>query len=260
MMKSAMTASELLSCALMLGRRLLECGAEIYRVEESIQRICIAYGATSADVYAVPTAIIVTIQIHNDEILTQTCRIKQRGTDLDRVEALNTLCRAVCTCPVSYTQFLIDFQSIEARSSYALHTLCLACGGGSMFFALLFGATPSEGFLAFGIGLILQIFVRYSSRLNMHPLFTNLLGSVWISFAALCGAAMGIADNYDVVIIGSIMPLVPGLLMTNSIRDMIAGDFMSGISRFSESLLIAAGIAAGAAIPLSMSAWVLGGL
>ena len=92
----------------------------------------------------------------------------------------------------------------------------------------------------------------------MHPLFTNLLGGIWISFAALAGTALGIGSNYDVIIIGSIMPLVPGLLMTNSIRDMIAGDFMSGVSRFSEALLIAAGIAAGAAIPLSMRTILLG--
>ena len=92
----------------------------------------------------------------------------------------------------------------------------------------------------------------------MHALFTNLLGGVWISLAALLGVAVGFGHNYDVVIIGSIMPLVPGLLMTNSIRDMISGDFMAGISRFSEALLIAAGIAAGAAIPLGMRTLLLG--
>ena len=77
-MITCMTSAELLSCALLLGRRLLECGAEIYRVEESIERMCLSYGAQSADVYAVPTAIIATIRIDEEEILTQTSRIKQR--------------------------------------------------------------------------------------------------------------------------------------------------------------------------------------
>lgn len=251
-MKPIMTTTELLHCALSLGRRLLECGAEIYRVEESIQRICFAYGARNADVYAVPTAIIATIQMDDEQMVTQTCRIKQRGTDLNQVNALNALCRAVCTCPVSYAQFQKDLHDIENRVGYSTRILCLACGGVSAFFALLFGASVMEGFLAFLIGCILQMFISGTAHWEMHPLFTNLLGGIWISFAALAGTALGIGSNYDVIIIGSIMPLVPGLLMTNSIRDMIAGDFMSGVSRFSEALLIAAGIAAGAAIPLSM--------
>ena len=112
-MKPIMTTTELLHCALSLGRRLLECGAEIYRVEESIQRICFAYGARNADVYAVPTAIIATIQMDDEQMVTQTCRIKQRGTDLNQVNALNALCRAVCTCPVSYTQFQKDLHDIQ---------------------------------------------------------------------------------------------------------------------------------------------------
>lgn len=257
-MITCMTSAELLSCALLLGRRLLECGAEIYRVEESIERMCLSYGAQSADVYAVPTAIIATIRIDEEEILTQTSRIKQRGTDLDKVAALNGLCRAVCTCPVSYGQFQKDMQQIEARPQYSKQVQYFACGGVAAFFTLLFGGSFTEGFLAFIIGFLLQILVSYTERLYMHALFTNLLGGVWISLAALLGVAVGFGHNYDVVIIGSIMPLVPGLLMTNSIRDMIAGDFMAGISRFSEALLIAAGIAAGAAIPLGMRTLLLG--
>ena len=84
-MSNIMSGTELLSAALMIGARLLTCGAEIYRVEESVTRVCLAYGAKSADVYAVPTAIIATICMdETGEIITQTCRITQRGTDLNR--------------------------------------------------------------------------------------------------------------------------------------------------------------------------------
>lgn len=258
-MGNIMSGTELLRAALMIGSRLLTCGAEIYRVEESVARVCLAYGAKSADVYAVPTAIIATIRMkETDEIITQTCRITQRGTDLNKVDALNQLCRSVCICPISYQQIRKEIDEIDTCAVYTNRTLYFACGGGAMFFTLLFGGSLPAGLLAFGIGFLLQIFVLYSGRLGMHPLITNLFGGIWISLCAVLGAAAGISPNYDVVIIGSIMPLVPGLLMTNSIRDMIAGDFMAGISRFSEALLIAAGIAAGAAIPLSISPLLLG--
>lgn len=253
-----MTAPELLAASLTLGRRLLECGAEIYRVEESMRRMCLAYGAKEAEVYAVPTSIIATIRMEDAQTLTQVCRIQQRGTDLHKVDRLNALCRSVCAAPVSRTVFWRQMTEIEQAPMYRRRTRCLASGGVAFCFALLFGASLSEGALAFLIGTVLALLVEQAGLLRTTPLFVNVLGGAWISFAALLGTALGFGANYDVVIIGALMPLVPGLLMTNAIRDMIAGDFMAGITRFSEALLSAAGIAAGAAIPLSMSSILLG--
>lgn len=251
-MITEMTSSELLQCALALGHRLLECGAEIYRVEESVERICIGYRAQHADVYAVPTAIVATMQVNDEEVLTQSSRIKCRGTDLDKVAASNALCRRVCVQPISYRDFQQALHEIDQHIGYSNRALCVACGGIAAFFTLLFGGTLAESLLAWTIGFTLQILVAAINRLNVHALFTNVVGGVWIALIALLGTELGIGQHYDVVIIGAIMPLVPGLLITNSIRDMIAGDFMAGISRFSEALVIAGAIAAGAAIPLGL--------
>ena len=124
-MITCMTSAELLSCALLLGRRLLECGAEIYRVE--LLSACAYLTATECRCVRGSHGIIATIRIDEEEILTQTSRIKQRGTDLDKVAALNGLCRAVCTCPVSYGQFQKDMQQIEARPQYSkqVQVFCL---------------------------------------------------------------------------------------------------------------------------------------
>ena len=135
-----MTGTELLNAALMVGTRLLACGAEIYRVEESVARICLAYGAKSADVYAVPTAIIATIQMDEVGTISQVCRITQRGTNINKVDALNTLCRSVCICPISYQQMQKEIEQIDACSVYSdrvlylclrrwLHVFCAALWG-----------------------------------------------------------------------------------------------------------------------------------
>lgn len=256
--QNLMTGAELLTAALALGRRLLECGAEIYRVEESISRMCLAYGAADAQVYAVPTSIIATIRLDDTHTETQVCRIQQRGTDLGKVDALNALCRTVCAEPIPRAQFWARMRGIERMPHYSWPVRLLASGGVAMFFALLFGATLPEGILGFLVGATLEAIVSAVSHMGPQPLFVNVLGGAWVSFAALVGVGLGLGGNYDVVIIGAIMPLVPGLLMTNAIRDMIAGDFMAGIARFSEALLSAAGIAVGAAIPLAASSFLLG--
>ena len=127
-----MTGTELLNAALMVGTRLLACGAEIYRVEESYARICLAYGAKSADVYAVPTAIIATIRMDEVGTISQVCRITQRGTNINKVDALNTLCRSGLHLshflPAEYEK---EIEQIDACSVYSDRVLYLACGGGA---------------------------------------------------------------------------------------------------------------------------------
>ncbi|MCI6721013.1 MAG: threonine/serine exporter family protein [Clostridiales bacterium] len=257
--RALMTGSELLSDAMTLGSWLLACGAEIYRVEESIRRMCLAYGAADAQVYAVPTAIIATVRMDENHVETQVRRIEQRGTDLNRVNALNALCRSVCAHPIPHEEFWARMQKIADADVYPPIVRCLASGGVALFFTLLFGGAAADGLLALIVGCLLEVLMELIGRIGSNPLFLNVLGGAWIAFAALSGVRLGLGQSYDLVIMGSIMPLVPGLMMTNAIRDLIAGDFMSGITRFAAALLHAAGIAVGAAISLGMSSLLLGG-
>ena len=132
-----MTSNELIDISVDIGAALLENGAEIYRVEESIARICYAYGATETNIYAVPTAIIASFVRGNSHPVTRVLRIYRRGTNLGRLDQLNTLCREICATSMTYAQ-------IQERLVYILHDkpfhryhLCLATGGIGFFFTRL---------------------------------------------------------------------------------------------------------------------------
>ncbi len=99
-----MTPNELIDISVDIGAALLENGAEIYRVEEFIARICYAYGATKTNIYAIPTAIIASFVREDARPVTRVQRIYQRGTNLGRLDQLNTLCREICATPMTYTQ------------------------------------------------------------------------------------------------------------------------------------------------------------
>ena len=99
-----MTCNELIDISVDIGAALLENGAEIYRVEESIARICYAYGATETNIYAVPTAIIASFVRGNSHPVTRVLRIYRRGTNLGRLDQLNTLCREICATSMTYAQ------------------------------------------------------------------------------------------------------------------------------------------------------------
>ncbi|MCB6364949.1 threonine/serine exporter family protein [Intestinibacillus massiliensis] len=253
-----MTTPQLLEVAVQVGRRLLECGAETYRVEESMHRICMAYGARDAHVYAVPTSIIATVERPGEAPLTRTYRIRKRGVNLDRLDRLNALSRRLCAQMQAYDAAQELLREIDDAPGYGKWTLRLAFGAIAAFFTLLFGGGAACAVVAFAVGLCLKLVVDAFERMEVNSMFANLVGGALIAAAALTAARLGLVARYDRVIIGSIMTLVPGLAITNSMRDLIAGDFLAGITKFSEALLIGASIAAGASIPLSLLRYLWG--
>ena len=121
-----MDYNELLNITTRLGQMLLENGAEIDRVEESIQRMGLAYGAKEVDVYAVPTTIIITITTPENINITKTKRIHDRSTNLDKVERLNNLCRQICQTTPELKLVKEELEVIANRPIYSFRVQLLA--------------------------------------------------------------------------------------------------------------------------------------
>ncbi len=247
-----MTTAELISIAIEIGQLLQESGAETYRVEESMQRLCLAYGAYDAHVYAVPTNIVITAAREGELPITRSHRIYKRGTDLDQLDALNALCRSLCRQPEDYPVVQQRLNDIRRRPKFGPWALRCAFGGIGCFFTLLFQGSVPAALTAFVICFLLRCVLDAIQRLQVSTLFCNILGGILIATIALLGQWIGLYASYDKTIIGSIMTLVPGVLITNSIRDLIAGDSIGGMTKFTEALLVAIGIAIGVAIPLAL--------
>lgn len=247
-----MTSNELIDISVTIGAALLENGAEIYRVEESIARICYAYGATETNIYAVPTAIVASFVREDARPVTRVQRIYQRGTNLGRLDQLNTLCREVCATPMTYTQIRERLLRILHDKPFRRYQLCLATGGIGFFFTLLFHGSVFEATCSFFTCIVLWGIMTFLQALPANLLFSNIIGGTWVAACAVICWKLHLIETYRAMIIGSIMFLVPGLPMTNAIRDLIAGDIMAGISKFTEALLVAVGIAVGVALPLGI--------
>ena len=141
-----MTPTHLITVAMEIGDMLLESGAEIYRVEDSMRRICQAYGVDNAEIFAVPTTIIITIRVGNDPPLTLTKRIFSRGTDLYKVERLNSLSREMCATIPPYEEVQRRIEAIRRFPPYSLIKQVLAFSFVAFFFTLLFKGTLSDAF------------------------------------------------------------------------------------------------------------------
>lgn len=246
-----MDLNKLLKVSTLAGKIMLESGAETYRVEETISRICIAFGASTADSFVIPTGIIVTVT-YNEEVATLVKRITSRGVDLNKIDLVNDLSRKIQTEKMPIDNFNEELISISkcTRYSFLLTLIFSAIAAGC--FTIMFGGDIKDFLVATLIGVIIKIVTIIFQKLDINEFFINsVCGGLCAALAAI-SVKLTLCFHLDKVIIGSIMLLVPGLTITNAIRDTIAGDFLSGITKASEAFLVAVSIAVGTGAILSI--------
>ena len=228
-----------------LGYRLAMNGAETFRIEESIRRILAAYEIES-EVFAIPNCLTVSIETHDGKPMTRMRRIGFHGNDLDNVEKYSNLSRRICAEkpePMTARQWLNDTDT--SLRSYALPILLLGNFLGAFGFSIVFGGTLIDGICSGISGILIGLIHHFLGRLKVNPFFTTIAAAFIMAFASYSTGALGIARSTDTVIIGALMILVPGLIFTNAMRDIIFGDTNSGINRIVQVLLVAAAIALG---------------
>jgi uncharacterized membrane protein YjjP (DUF1212 family) len=231
---------------------MLQSGAEIYRVEETVYRICVSYGLKEADVFATPTGIIISATDENGNTISKVKRIKTRTVDLDKISRVNNLSREICTKNLSIELVQASLENINNSKKYSKNTTFIASSMVAGFFTLVYGGSSRDFIVSLFIGPIIQFFSIILSKIQANSFFINALGGAIASFVALLGTSIGIGDSTDNIVIGSVMLLVPGLIITNAIRDTIEGDLITGLSRASEAFLIAIAIALGSGVVFSL--------
>ena len=238
----------LLDMAVDLGYELAMAGAETYRVEESIHRVLLAYGLDS-EIFAIPNCIIVSIETPAGKPMTRMRRVGQHGNDLNAVERFSDLSRAICNRrpdPEDGMEWLKTAR--ERRKVYPLSASLLGNFLAAAGFGLFFGGTAADTLWAGVIGVLVGLISFFFGSIRTNPFFTTITASFLMALSAYSLGALGLTDNADAAIMGTVMLLVPGLLFTNAMRDIIYGDTNSGVNRIMQVFLVAAGIGLGTAV------------
>lgn len=242
----------LLNIATDVGFCLLENGAEIYRVEDSICRIVRAYGVSEVDVFAVPTTLIVTINPPDGHTMTKTKRIYSRSTDLDQIYRLNDLSFDIVKEKPDLEEARRQLDAIIGRPDYRTVTQIAAYALSAFGFTLFFGGSFMDAFCSLSLGAACWLLGRGLDFFHTNSFFINTLCSAAIALLAIFWVETGVAAHIDKMIIGAMMNLAPGVALTNSMRDVIAGDLLAGQAKLVEALLAATSMALGAGFVLSL--------
>lgn len=248
----------LLDLATNLGYELSMSGAETFRVEESVSRVLAAYGV-QADVFAIPNYLMVSILTEDGTPITRMRRIGTHGNDLDAVEKFSGLSRAYCNRkpdPREGIKWLDHVRNQLVKYSKPMEYLGDFLGSGG--FALLFGGNWMDSFCSGICGILVGFISNFLEKRRANPFFRTIATSFFMALLAYGFGAIGLAPNPDAVTIGALMILVPGLLFTNAMRDIIYGDTNSGINRIVQVFLTAIAIALGTAVAWRMADYLWG--
>lgn len=249
-------ASEILNQILNMGVLLLCSGAEIKRVEQTIIRLGKAYGAARMDAFAITSTIIVTMTLPDGDEITQTRRIEQPGrTDLSRLERLNALSRRCCERGLSIQELAAEMEKIQSTDVSSWYVY-LGSVAGAAAFSVFFGGGAADGIAAGVFALFICFCQEVLSPHCPNRVIFNLLCSLASGIGIYAVTALIPGLHADKIIIGDIMLLIPGIAMTNAVKDMLVGDTVAGTMRFLESLLWAGALAGG----FMASTWIMGGL
>ncbi|WP_079480302.1 threonine/serine exporter family protein [Halobacillus salinus] len=249
-MKPQTSTTEVIELCLLIGRIMLQNGAETYRVEDTMTRIAASYGKEEAQSFVTPTGIVFSLsQVEPSKLV----RVSDRTTNLSHVTIANNISRKITAGDLDIQAAHEQLTKLDqAGVKFSMPTQIAAASLASGFFAIMFQGHWSDflpACISGGVGFIaLLAFHRFFEI----KFFAEFLASLIIGALAFTLLSFGLGSEADKVIIGSVMPLVPGLLITNAVRDLMAGHLVSGLSKGAEAFLTAFAIGGGVAIAFSI--------
>lgn len=238
--------------ALFLGELLIKNGAETYRVEDSVLRICKSRGYNHINCFSTPTVIIISDDKFDGLCFMKT--IDNRGINMHKVSLLNTFSREfVNTVDPNIEDEINKLHEIDKLKTYPKWIYLLSTGIGSAFCTAMLGGNQVSTFILTVLTSILAIFIfdktlKYSSI----SMFATMLASSVITICGVIFHKFNMIPDASYLIVGSIMPLLPGVAFIKCMRDLISGSLMSGAARIFEVFIILAAIASGVALVIGI--------
>lgn len=249
----------LLTLAVEIGRRLQESGAEIYRVEEAVQRTFQAYGVDSGQVFAIPNCLIVSVVDDEGRPLTQMQRVSSRGSDVTRMELVYDFCRQVCRTAPDVNCALKELRELDKK--VAVFPVWMQLAGyflGTGGFSLFWGGTAWDGVAGGLCGIVIGLCLLFMGRLSANLFIKTAVSAFVAVFLAALLVRLGVGENLNYITSGAVMALVPGVMFTSFMRAIMAGDLTAGLLKLVEALLTGGAIALGALVAMAAAAGLWG--
>lgn len=238
-----------LSLAVEVGCGLLSCGCPVSRVEIAVELICKAYGAAEVNVFTIPSMILAVVRLSDESEVTQMKRVYSISNNFEKMEKYNQLSRDICTKKYELHEAAALAAQLRRRHNPGKLALTLSGGVGAGAFAVFYGGTLVDalpaaligGLMAFSNCLLSRLAFNGYARTFMLSVIGGVLSVVCSWLLCLCG----LPCCSSMIMIGTIMVVVPGLVVCNAVRDLFSGEIYSGTFELLNGILITLAIVAG---------------
>lgn len=244
-------SNEIIDVCILAGKIILESGAETHRVEDTMTRMAAAFGRKESHSFSMPTAIIFSLD--GEQPSSKLIRISRRSTDLHKVALVNSISRAITNNEVSLAEAYEQLKELDGQNlAYPIWVQILAAFVTSGCFTIMFDGQWHDfiwSCLAGGLGFACLLWIDQLLEVRFCAEF---VASFLIGVVAFFMVRLGLGWELDKIIIGAVMPLVPGLLITNAARDLITGHLVSAQTKMVEAGLTSVAIGVGIAVAMVM--------
>ncbi|MBE5815588.1 MAG: threonine/serine exporter family protein [Clostridiales bacterium] len=239
------------------GRIILENGGETYRAEDTVVRMAQSMGLEEPDAFGVPSGLFISFTDETGERRTNVCRMRGRDTDLGRVDQVNQLSRRLAAGQITEEELLRQLTLLSSPSETSRWHMPLTAALTAVGFALMFNGSLWEMLISALCAAVTQM-IPWLLPLQHSSMAKNVVGSAISTLLPMLFHHLTGFGLVDAMVAGALMPLVPGLSMTNAVLDVVRGDMVSGTAHAARALLTAALVAGGALVGAEVFGWIGG--
>lgn len=241
------------------GRIIMENGGETYRAEETVTRMGRAFGLNHVESFAIPSGVFVSYEKEDGTHETAVLRVRRQGTNLTRVDEVNRISRRAEAGEINVQQALDALHAIEKQPGYPTWMLLAAAAVSSGGWAVMFGGGLVDSLVAFFTAGLVQWLNGELARRRLHGPVATLMGSFLATLMPQLFCFLTHLGTVDACVAGALMPLLPGLAMTNAVQDTLRGDIVSSVAHGMNAILTATLIAGGALFATTLFQMITGG-
>ena len=266
-MEKAPELSEVLEVASEAGHILLENGAEISRVEDIMSRIANCYGVDSGNFFVLSNGIFTTGNSNKvskaggqASTYANVEFIPIRGVQLSKVRAVNQLSYDIAAGGCSLEAARERLRTIRLAPPKPAWEQTLATGLGAAGFCAVFGGGFLDCLSAFAVGVLLSVWMLLVSGRYLSKIVGGICNALVATLLSIVFWRVGFGESLSNVIIGAIMPLIPGVPFVNGVRDLANSDYLAGLTRLTDAMLGFFCIAIGVTLDFLLDGALSGGI
>ena len=234
------------------GRIIMENGGETYRVEETITRMGRALGLDHVESFAVPSGVFISYR-RDGQSESAIIRVRRKGTNLSRIDRVNHVSRCVESGEMDVEAALTQLRAIEhsAPQLGAVPVAALA-GVSSGAFAVMFGGNAVDCVVALVVAAAVHLLGGWLEKYRITGFMQTMIGGFFTALLPMLFHSLTAMGSTFAMIAGALMPLVPGVAMTNAVQDTLRGDLLAGVAHCAQAILTATLMAVGALLGIGL--------